>query len=307
MQRKDYYKILGVDKNSSENDIKKAYRKLATKYHPDKFENADTKQKTEAENKFKEINEAYNVLSNNKEKEKYDNFGKDYYNFEFNDFKNFDFNDFRTKNTHYENINFDDIFKDLFGNKKNNTKKGNDLYYDLELTLEEISKDKIIEIKYQRNGKCKTCNGNGCGNCEKNGIQKEIVTKKITIPAGIKNEEKFLLRKGGNFIKNGSYGDLYVIIKIKEHKIFTRDNLDIHCNIEIPFTTAILGGEILVPTLEKDVKIKINSGTQCDTKLKLKGKGLKGGDEIINIKIKIPEKITKEQKELIEKYEKTLK
>ncbi len=309
---KDYYKILGVNKNATQEEIKKAFRQLALKYHPDR--NPGDKQ---AEEKFKEINEAYSCLSDPEKRANYDRYGTA---------EGFGYGTGFGAGTTYGGFNdiFEDIFEDFFGAfggfKKQRPTKGADLRYNLNITLEEAYSgvDKTIEIlKWQT---CDTCSGGGaapgttpiscpyckgtghiryqqgffsvsktCGKCHGNGkiIQKpcpsckgegRVRVKKelsVKIPAGVDNGSRLRLSgEGEPGIYGGPAGDLYVVISVDEHPFFKRDGLDIYCNIPISFTKAVFGGEIEVPTLNGTVKLKIPAGTPSGKSFHLKAKGM---------------------------------
>lgn len=345
---KDYYEILGVNKDATEEDIKKAFRKSALKYHPDR--NPGDK---EAEDKFKEINEAYQVLSDPQKRSQYDQFGTADFNGQGFDFSN------------YEGFGgFSDIFGDIFdlfggGGRKQSAgpRKGPDLEYTLDLTFEEAAFGVKKDIDIYRNETCTTCSGSGakpgtspvtCDKCHGTGqikVQrntpfgsfvsvttcdkchgegriietpcpecqgKRKVRKKkvvsINIPAGVDNGNTIPLRgEGEPGIMGGPYGDLYIHIRVRPHKIFKRQGYDIICELPISFIRATLGGEIVIPTLEGNAKENIQEGTQPGTVIKLKGKGiprLRGngrGDLYARINIEIPRKLNENQKELLKK------
>ncbi len=299
---KDYYKILGVPRNASQEEIKKAYRRLALKYHPDK-----NKGNKEAEEKFKEINEAYAVLSDPEKRRQYDMLGADGFQSRFSQediFRGFDFEsifkDF--------GIGFGgrvrDIFSELFGDfgsgfgsspferahtyhTEHTGIKGRDLVYELPLTLEEVARGTKKTISYNAGG-----------------IQETI---SINIPAGIKDGQKLRVRgKGEPGPYGGPRGDLYVQVKILEHPIFKREGEDIFCKQRIKFSEAVFGTEIEVPTIYgKRLKLKVPAGTQSGAKLRIKGYGLprpngRGkGDQYVEIHIDVPKQLTKEQEQAV--------
>ena len=348
---KDYYELLGIDKSASEEDIKKAFRKQAIKYHPDK--NPGDKA---AEDKFKEMNEAYQVLSDQEKKSQYDQFGTSDFNSQGGS-GGFDASNFS---------GFSDIFGDIFGDifsggngrrQKNGPQRGSDLEYNLELGFDEAAFGIKRDLDIFRNEQCDTCSGTGakpgtsqktCDRCHGNGqikIQKntpfgsfvnvatcdkchgegrvietpcqtcsgkgKIRKKKIisiNIPAGVDNGNTIPLRgEGESGVKGGPSGDLYVNIRMKPHKIFKRQGFDIICELPLTVTRASLGGEIVVPTLEGDIKEKITEGTQTGTVIKIKGKGipkLRGGgrgDLYAKLNVEIPKKLTETQRELLKK------
>lgn len=307
---KDYYKILGISNDASQEEIKKAFRKLALQYHPDR--NPGDKV---AEEKFKEINEAYSCLSDPVKRSNYDKYGSP----EGPSFSGFDF----ATGTPFSDI-FSDIFDDFFGGFGRSTKskpiKGDDLRYDLEITLEEAATGTEKTIKIPRWQICDICNGSGsqpgtfpetcrdckgtgqqrfqqgffsvtktCGRCHGTGqiitnpcknckgkgkvkIQKQLSVK---IPAGVDTGSRLKLRGEGELgINGGPPGDLYVVITVAEHHLFKREGLNIFCEIPISFTKAVFGGEIDVPTIDGTHKLKIPPNTPSGKIFKLHGKGM---------------------------------
>lgn len=352
MAKKDYYEVLGVEKNATEQEIKKAYRKLAMKYHPDR--NKDNK---EAEEKFKEASEAYEVLSDADKKAQYDQFGHSA--FENGGQGPGGFSGFSG------GFGFDDISDILngfgFGRASGGqptVRRGSDIRYTMDMTLEEIAEGAEKELKYRRKGKCSTCNGSGaepghkmntcdkcngsgqmrvqirtifgistsiepcdkchgtgkipekeCHVCHGNGIVRETTTKKVRIPAGVMNGMELNVPHAGDAGENnGEYGNLRIRIMEKKHPIFTRHDTDIHCEIPVELTTAIMGGEVEIPTLEGKTKIKIPEGTQSGKVFRLKDRGIPRlhsnykGSEILEIKVEIPTGLTNKQKDLLKKF-----
>lgn len=370
MAKRDYYEVLGVAKDASEADIKKAYRKAAMKYHPDKFSSASEKEKKDAEEKFKEINEAYQVISDKEKRAQYDRFG--HAAFEQGGPGAGGFGGFSSEG-------FEDIFSSFFGggsggfggfsgfgggsSRRNYVEPGADLRYQVEITLEEAAKGVEKTIKYKRNGKCGTCNGSGaepgstmkkctkcggsgrvktvqrtilgnfesyaecdechgkgeipekkCKTCHGTGIVKETVEKKIKIPAGIDDGQKLRLDGMGEASETGGpNGDLYVIIRVKEHDLFQRRGDDIICEVPITFTTAALGGEVEIPTLNGKKNIKIPAGTQTGKLFKLRGEGNKSlrssmvGDQLVQVVVETPTDLNDKQKELLKAFDDSLK
>ena len=328
--KKDYYEILGVSKDASSNEIKKAYRMVAMKYHPDK--NQDNKQ---AEEKFKEAAEAYSVLSDEEKKSRYDQFGHDGVNQRFG-------------NGFSGGINVEDIFNSVFGGSggfgdifggggfgSQSSRANNNLKISIPLTLEEINEGVSKKIKIKRweksstssADKCSKCNGAGevkfvqqsmlgqivqvqeCSAC--NGIGyiggRDKVTKtiKIKIPAGVSDGNYMTLKGEGNQGLSGSDGDLIVYFEEKHHELFIRDGNDVYIECEINYHDAVLGAEIKVPTLQGRVKFKVPSGITNGQILRLKNKGIKevnryrSGDQYIKISIKVPKKISAKEKEIL--------
>ncbi len=358
---KDYYKILGVSKGASHEEIKKAYRKLAHQHHPDK-EGGD-------EQKFKEINEAYQVLGNEKKRSQYDQFGTAFESggFRWEDFSRASgganpFSGFGTENVNFEDIgDLGDIFGDLFGmgrkaRTRTGVERGTDIEMDIEIAFEEAAfgvekevelyKDtvcsncqglgadpsaKIVTCKtcggsgqveqisrtffgqFRTTGVCPECQGQGkiaekkCKNCHGTGLVKGYHKIKVKIPAGIDNGQSIKLSgQGQPGQKGGSSGDLFINIRVKPHPQFERKGADIYLRKEISFPKASLGSKIEVETLEKPVLLKIPSGTQSGRVFRLKGKGafkLHGrgrGDQLVEIIVKTPEKLSRKAKKLLE-------
>ena len=310
MSKRDYYEVLGVSKNATESEIKKAYRKLAIKYHPDK--NPDDK---EAETKFKEAAEAYEVLSNSEKKQRYDQFGH----------AGVDGQGFGGGGA---GMNMDDIFSqfgDIFGGafggggfgsgRGRRTVKGTNLRVKLKLTLEEIQNGVEKKIKVNKLeaaegvefNTCSTCKGNGqvtrvtntflgamqtattCPNCNgtgktvgkrpagvgPDGLKRQEVVIPINIPAGVEDGMQLSMRGKGNAAPGGGInGDLIVLIEEIEHEFLQRDGADLHYDLHLNFADAALGGSFDVPLVTGKAKIKIEPGTQSGKVLRLRGKGL---------------------------------
>ncbi len=349
---KDYYNTLGVEKSASKEEIKKAYKNLAKKFHPDINKEADA-----AEN-FKEINEAAAVLGDDKRRQHYDQFGTaDFSGFgkgsaDFSDFANFGFD-------------FGDIFDsffggDFFGRKSSRgPSRGSDLRVDIDVELEEAAKGVKKTINIKKLEKCRKCDGSGsktdgmkqCSECDGQGFSKTTqrtpfgifsTTKtcsrcggagqviedpcpgchgegridekrklEIKIPAGVDEGTRLRVENEGEAGERNSHsGDLYVVIHVNEHKIFQRDGNDIFMEAPIPFTTAALGGEMDIPTLDGKAKLKIPAGTQSGTVMRMKGKGIPNirgygtGSQNITIRIDVPESLSKKQKEILKDFEK---
>ena len=313
MPNKDYYKILGLNKSASPEDIKKAYRKLAMKYHPDR-----NKGNKIAEEKFKEISEAYAVLSDSEKKKQYDMFGAEGFQQRYSQddiFSNFDFSNI-FKEFGFGNIGgwkrgggsgiFNHIFSgasrrssygaqsdpysSIFTNFGGRTGafKGQDVIYELPLHLQDIIKTEQKTISYNLGG-----------------INQQI---KVKIPAGIADGNKLRLAgKGQPGPEGGPSGDLYVKIKILDHPIFHREGDDLYINREIKFSEAALGTKIEVPTIDgKRLSLKIPTGTQSGSKMRLRGHGMPRmngggrGDEYVKINVAVPKKLNKNQKVLLE-------
>ncbi len=368
-QKRDYYEVLGVDRNASDEDLKKAFRKLAKKYHPD----ANPDNKEEAEKKFKEVNEAYEVLSDKQKRQMYDQFGFNapgaggqgggYYSYGsgFDGFGGFsDFGDFS---------DLGDIFSSFFGGgssrtrSSNSIRRGNDLKASIDITFEEAYKGTEKEISINRNevcssckgsgaksgtgaekcsacngsGKirqvvttpfgqmqtqktCSTCNGTGkvikepCPECKGKGRIKKIVKIKVKIPEGIDDGQTIVLKgEGESGYNGGPSGDLYIVIHLKKHSIYTRKAEHVLCDIPITFTNAALGTELKIPMVDGSIeKYKIPEGTQTGTKFTIKNKGFKSvngnwrGDFVFTVIVQTPKKLTHEQRILMLELAKTM-
>jgi molecular chaperone DnaJ len=361
-EKRDYYEVLGLSKGASSDEIKKAYRKLALKYHPDR----NTTDK-DAEHKFKEATEAYEVLSDTSKKSKYDQFGHAGVNPNFGQgfggggytggFGGADFNDV-----------FGDIFGDLFGGanpfgggasgssrRRSSARRGRDAEFTMVVDFEEavFGAEKQINIPssktcadckgtgsaggakldtcptckgsgevYVRQGffsmsrPCSSCGGTGsinknpCKTCRGAGATK--ITKKVVvkIPAGIDDGQTLKLSGEGEAgTGGGPNGDLYVHISVRKHDFFQRKGTDIICEVPVTFVQATLGAEIKVPTLDGLVKMKIPTGTQSGKTFRLSGKGVyrlggySRGDQLVHILVETPSKLSKEQMELLKKYD----
>ncbi|MGZ8096266.1 MAG: molecular chaperone DnaJ [Methylosarcina sp.] len=313
MAKEDYYKLLGVDRNASDAEIKKSYRSKAMKYHPDR--NKDNPE--EAEAKFKQIKEAYEVLSDPRKRAAYDQFGHAGV-------------DASMGGGHHGGFgaeSFSDIFGDVFGDifgggrRSSGVQRGSDLRYNLELTLEEAVAGTEAKIRvpvlvtcsecagsgakkgsspvicstchghgqvrmqqgfFSVQQTCPTCRGSGkqikdpCGKCYGQGRVQEIKTLSAKIPAGVDTGDRIRLAGEGEAGENGGpSGDLYVQIQVKEHPIFTREGANLYCEVPISFPTACLGGELQVPTLDGKVNLKIPAETQTGKLFRLRGKGVK--------------------------------
>ncbi len=310
--KRDYYEVLDVDRNASDDDIKKAFRKLARQHHPDLQKNPQEKKK--AEEKFKEANEAYEVLSNSELRKKYDMFGHSAGPQGFGGAEGFDFS------RGFGDV-FGDIFEDFFGGGRgrSRTEQGSDLQYNLELSFEEAIYGKEAKLKIPRWEGCSSCHGSGaksdnaiktcpgcrgtgqvrlqqgffsisrpCGQCQGSGQiisepcptcrgQKRLYKERtlaVTIPAGIETGMRLRMSHEGEHGPNGGPpGDLYVAISVRRHPVFTRKGNDIVVDLPLHFATATLGGKVEVPTLKGSTVVKIPEGTQHDRMLRLKGQG----------------------------------
>ena len=297
----DYYKTLGVAKDATSDDIKKAYRKLALKYHPDKNPGNQ-----EMEEKFKKMSEAYAVLSDAKKRQEYDRFGSDGFSQHYSQediFRGFDLNEIlrgfgvggregRRQYTTYQQAG-GDPFADFFGGSAQNSRlrsqKGDDLEYNLTISLEETVLGAEKKIALNKAGKVEEIN--------------------VKIPKGINTGKK--LRLGGRGLPGshgGPAGDLYLNITIQPHPIFARDGNDIYLEKDLKFSQVVLGTSIDVPTIDGAVKrLKIPPGTQNNTKIRMKGygvphfKGAERGDQYLKIMVTVPKELTDSQLELVKK------
>jgi len=351
MAKRDYYEVLGVNRDASDEDIKKAYRKLAMKFHPDR--NPDDKT---AEEKFKEVKEAYEILSDEQKRAAYDSYGHAGVDPSAAG---------AAGGAGYGNFAdaFGDIFGEIFGGAaggggrggRSNVYRGADLRYNLEITLEEAARGTETRIRIPTMDECETCHGTGakpgtqpktcqtcgghgqvrmqqgffsiqqtcpkchgsgkvvtdpCGTCSGVGRVKRQKTLSVKIPAGVDEGDRIRLSGEGEAgVNGGPSGDLYVVIHLKEHGVFQRDHNDLHCEMPISFTTAALGGEIEIPTLDGAAKIRIPAETQSGKVFRLRGKGIKGvrsgthGDLLCHVVVETPVNLTPRQRELLEELE----
>lgn len=356
-QKRDYYEVLGVDKNADEAAIKKAYRVLAKKYHPDM--NPGDK---DAEQKFKEASEAYAILSDPEKRRQYDQFG--HAAFEggaggAGGFGGFDFN-----SADFGDI-FGDIFGDLFGGgrrggRSSGPMKGANLRTSVQITFEEAVFGVEKEIELTLKDECPTCHGSGakpgtsaqtcqkcggkgqvvftqqsffgtvrnvqtCPECGGSGkVIKEKCTDchgtgyianrkkiKITIPAGIDNGQSVRIRdKGEPGTNGGPRGDLLVEVIVQRHPIFQRQDYNIYSTVPVSFAVAALGGEVVIDTVDGKVIYEVKAGTQTDTRIRLKGKGVPSlrnkdvrGDHYVTLVVQVPDKLSHEAKELLKKFD----
>ena len=357
MAKKDLYEILGVSKNASEDELKKAYRRLAMKYHPDR--NPDD---TDAEAKFKEAKEAYEILTDAQKRAAYDQFGHAAFEGGMGGgagaaggYGGAGFSDI-----------FGDVFGDIFGGGRgqaggrggSRAYRGSDLQYNLEITLEEAVAGTTVTIKIPSSDPCTACDGTGakkgskpktcptcggagavriqqgifavqqtCPTCHGRGEiieepcpvchgQGRVKTQKslsVKIPAGVDTGDRIRLSgEGEPGGLGGPNGDLFVVVHVKAHPIFTRQDADLYCEVPISFTTAALGGEVDVPTLSGSVRLKIPAETQSGKQFRLRSKGVapvRGGatgDMICKVTIETPVKLSEEQKELLRRFEESL-
>lgn len=352
--KRDFYEILGVSRDASDEQIKSAYKRLAIKLHPDKNPGDKT-----AEEKFKEAAEAYDVLRDSEKRAQYDRFG----HAAFEGPQGGGGGGFQGGFSSMDDIfsRFSDIFGDAMfggmfgggGGRRGGPQKGQDLQVRVRLTLDEIAEGVTKKIKLRRLEECHACHGAGgkgkrtcptcggvgqvkqvsqslfgqminvvscpkCGGqgstfeeacrvCEGSGLERREATVSVQIPAGVAEGNYLTLRGEGNRgPRGGAPGDILVLVEEAEHEMFHRDGQNLYAEARLPFTTAALGGSIRIPTLEGDVDLKIPAGTQGEKVFALRGKGLPGlhgrgkGDLFVRIQIRVPEKVSGRQKELLE-------
>ncbi|MAX65616.1 MAG: molecular chaperone DnaJ [Bacteriovoracaceae bacterium] len=333
MSKRDYYEILGIQKNATKDEIKKAYRKLAMKYHPDR--NPDDAQ---AETKFKEASEAAEILLDENKRSRYDQFGHagvdGQSGFGQGGFgAGGDFGDLGDI--------FGDLFGDMFGGGargrrgggRSRARRGDDMQLSLDISFEEAAFGCEKEVSLVRHvvkegttpKTCTTCNGHGeirrqqgfftiaqpCPHCQGTGEIAERVKKKVSlsvkVPAGIDHGQRLKLSQEGDVgTHGGPNGDLYVQVRISQHEFFERDGFDVHCEVPITFSQAALGAEVEVPTLSGKVSLNVPAGVQSHKKMRLKGKGIQrlggygSGDQIITIVVETPTKLSDEQRQIFQ-------
>lgn len=346
MSKRDFYEVLGVDKSADAKEIKKAYRRLAMKYHPDR--SPDDKV---AEEKFKEAAEAYEVLSDDQKRGAYDQYGHAGV-------------DPSMGGGGQRGGNFNDIFGDVFGDifgggggggRRGGPSRGADLRYNMELDLEQAVRGAEMEIRVPTLVGCGTCKGSGskkgtspvtcstchgqgqvrmqqgffsvqqtcptcsgrgqmikdpCGSCHGQGTKEETKTLSVKIPPGVDTGDRIRLSGEGEAGgQGGPAGDLFVQVHVRDHAIFARDGRHLYCDVPISFVDAALGGELEVPTLDGRVKLKIPAETQSGKLFRLRGKGVSPvrggatGDLMCRVQIETPVKLSKDQKDLLRKFQ----
>ncbi len=348
MSKRDYYEVLGVSKSATEREIKKAYKKLAMKYHPDR-----TQGDKGMEEKFKEIQEAVEVLTDEQKRAAYDQYGHAAF-----DPSRGGFGGGGAGGADFGDI-FGDVFGDIFGGGRgggrSRARSGSDLRYNLELSLEEAVRGKEIEIQVPTLVSCEPCDGSGakpgtspktcstchgsgqvqmrqgffavqqtcptcggkgkvisdpCGECRGRGRKEKTKTLSVKVPAGVDTGDRIRLSGEGEAGEMGAPpGDLYVQVHVREHEIFQRDGNNLYCEVPLSFTTAALGGDIQVPTLDGKVKLKVSPETQTGRMFRLRGKGVKSvrsnvvGDLMCKVVIETPVNLSSKQKALLEEFE----
>jgi molecular chaperone DnaJ len=347
--KKDFYEVLGVNRDASEDEIKKAYRKLAMKYHPDRNPENPT-----AEGKFKEAKEAYEILSDAQKRAAYDQYGHAGIDPQAG---------FGGGGQGFGNFAdaFGGIFDEIFGGRggrngnHGGAYRGADLRYNLEITLEQAAKGTETKIRIPTMEICETCRGSGakpgtearacpscggsgqlhlqqgffsiqqtcsrchgsgrfiadpCEECHGNGRVKKHKMLAVKIPAGVDEGDRIRLSgEGEHGVNGGPPGDLYVQVHLKPHTVFAREHNDLHCEVPISFTTAALGGEIEIPTLDGAANFNVPPETQTGRVFRLRGKGIKGlrshthGDLLCHMVVETPVRLTDRQKELLRELE----
>ncbi len=345
MEKRDYYEVLGVERQADATAIKTAYRKLAHQFHPDK--NPGGK---DAEDRFKEASEAYEVLSDPDRRARYDRFGHG----NGNQFQDFGFGGGASINDIFGDI-FGEMFGGGAGRRTRARTRGSDLRYHLELPFEEAAFGTTARITIPRPRMCETCKGSGakpgtgprtcptcggageirltqgffsiartchhcqgsgrvvvdkCTDCGGAGGKREEATVEVKVPPGVDTGTRLKLSGEGEPapVPGGAPGDLYVVVQVREHPVFTREDTEILCEMPISFTQAALGASIDVPTLDGPSKLKIPAGTQSGKVFRLKGKGVPAlsgggrGDQHVRIFVETPTHLSKDQRDLLERF-----
>ena len=363
--KRDYYEVLGVEKSASEAEIKSAYRKKAKKYHPD-LNPGDA----EAEKNFKEVNEAYEILSDPDKKQKYDTYGHAGVDPNFGAGAGGWGGGFGGAG-----IDLDDIFGSFFGGgfgggfggqqrrNPNAPRRGGDVHIGLSISFMEAVHGCTKTVTITRQENCPDCGGSGakkgthaetcsecrgtgqvmqqqrtpfgviqnarpchkcggkgkiikepCQKCRGNGRVNVTVKKEVNIPAGIDDEQSLALRGEGDMgVNGGAQGDVIVVISVKDDPMFKRDKYNVYVNVPITYSQAVLGDEIVVPTIDGKVQYKVPEGTQSGTVFRLRQKGIQylngrgRGDQYVTVNVEIPKKVTREQRKALEAFEATLK
>ncbi|QBG48801.1 molecular chaperone DnaJ [Verrucomicrobia bacterium S94] len=354
-EKRDYYEVLGVSKNATADEIKKAYRKVAMKYHPDR--NPGDK---EAEEKFKEASEAYEVLTDADKKARYDQFGHQAFAPGGGGFGNGFGGGFHDASDIFEQVfgggfNINDLFGGGGGGRRRSSgpARGSDLRYDLDVDFEEAALGSHRTLTLPVSETCRKCSGSGaepgtskttcptcggrgqvssgggfiqfsqtcptcggageiishpCSACNGTGSIKERKTIKLRIPAGIESGSRQRLPgKGEAGARGGPAGDLFIVFHVRDHELFKRSDLDIYCEVPVPFHIAMLGGEIQVPTIHGGAKLKIPAGTESGKIFRLRGQGVQDaahghgkGDQHVQVKIEVPTRLSGKEKKAMQ-------
>lgn len=360
---KDYYDILGVNKTASKEEIKKAFYKLAHKYHPDKKEGDETK--------FKEVNEAYQVLSDESKRSKYDQYGSQFENmggfqgggrgFEGFDFSNFA-GGFQNGNAEFDFGNLNDIFSDFFGGGmgggRTQTRRGRDISTEIQISFNDAVFGTNRKILITKTSNCLTCGGSGakagtkmetckhcngqgkiretkrsilgtisstkvceqclgsgetpkeiCADCKGKGVLRREEEISIVIPTGIRDGEMIRMTGMGEAISKGAPGDLYIKVNVAPHPLFKREGNDLVMSLNLKLSDALLGTEYPIQTLDGEIKVTIPESVTVNEILRVKGKGVptgknKRGDILIKLNIKLPNKLSRKAREIVEELKK---
>ena len=366
-EKRDYYEVLGVDKSASEAEIKSAYRKKAKKYHPD-LNPGDA----EAEKNFKEVNEAYEVLSDSTKKQKYDTYGHAGVD------PNFGAGGYGGYSGGFggAGVDLNDIFESFFGGgggfggfggqqrrNPNAPRRGGDVHVGVTISFMEAAHGCKKTVTVNRQENCPDCNGTGakkgtsaqtcpechgtgqvtqqqrtpfgviqnsrpcskcqgkgkiitdpCPKCHGNGRINVQKKKEVNIPAGIDDEQSLAMRGEGDMgVNGGAQGDVIIVVNVQPDPMFKRQKYDVYVNVPITYSQAVLGAEIVVPTIDGKVQYTIPEGTQSGTVFRLRQKGIKylngrgRGDQYVTVTVEIPKKVTREQRKALEAFEATLK
>ncbi len=325
MAGKDYYSILGVNRNASEREIKQAYRRLARQYHPDV--NPGDKS---AEGKFKQINEAYEVLSDKEKRRKYDLFGDQWQYADqfaqahrqqtpFGDFGKGGYTEFRFGEGDLGSL-FDDLLRG-FGagtsSRRVHPRRGQDVESPVEVTLDEAYRGASRVISFKVEEACSVCGGSGsiqnvpCSVCRGSGRVARLKRLEVKIPPGVRDGSRVRVAgKGGPGYGGGKSGNLYLVVSVKPHQIFERKGDDLHVEVAVPLTVAVLGGGVKVPTLKGRLELRIPPETQNGRTFRLTGQGMPHlgnasyGDLLARVKVALPTKLSPQEKELFEQLSK---
>lgn len=326
MAGKNYYNLLGIKRDASEQEIKRAYRRLARKHHPDV--NPGDKS---AEAKFKEINEAYEVLSDKENRKKYDQFGDKWQHADqftrageggqqsvYWDFPG------GAQNVRFEGDDIESLFGNMFRGARTGTssrqprpRRGRNLEYPVEVTLEEAYHGASRILNLQSEQACPSCSGSGriqnaiCSVCRGSGATAGVKQLEVKIPAGVKDGSRVRIAgKGEPGYAGGKSGDLYLKTSVRTHRLFERKGDDLHSEVAVPLTVAVLGGEVQVPTIKGKLALTIPPETQNGRAFRLTGQGMphlgnsSRGDLMAKVKVLLPTKLSKEEKKLFEQFSK---
>ena len=363
--KQDYYEILGVNKGASKDEIKKAFYKLAHKYHPDK--------KDGNEAKFKQVNEAYQVLSDDAKRSKYDQFGAGFENMsqgygggQQGGFGGFDFSNFsggfQNGNAGFDMGDLNDIFSDFFGGGmgggRTQARRGRDISTEISISFSEAIFGVTRKILITKTSSCMTCHGSGakagtkmetckkcngqgkireakrtilgtisstkvceaclgagevpkevCDTCKGKGVLRREEEISIAVPSGIRDGEMVRMSQMGEAVSGGTTGDLYIKINVAPHPVFKRDGNDLVMNLNLKLSDALLGTKYPIQTLDGDIEVTIPEGVSINEVLRVRGKGVpfsknKRGDLLIKLNIKLPNKISRKSREIIEELKK---